>query len=142
MIRIPRMAIVTVALMLCLTRLVMSGTAFGAGGPQCVDNGNGTVTDKGTGLMRQKATAYPRDWNAAMSYASGLSLAGHSDWWLPDQDELRGLFLSPCKDMMDVREDLYWSSITYTISPRHMKTAWHVNFSSGNVNGGSLWSSY
>ncbi len=38
------------AFMLCMTLLVMSGTAFSAGLKQCVDNGDGTVTDNNAGL--------------------------------------------------------------------------------------------
>ncbi len=76
---------VALAFMLCLTGLVMSGTVLAQ---QCVDNGDGTVTDKGAGLMWQKATAGPMDWHTAMSYASSLSLGGHSDWRLPSSDEL------------------------------------------------------
>jgi hypothetical protein len=63
------------AFMLCLAGLVMSGTAFA---DRCVDNGDGTITDNGTGLMWQEATAGKMNWDAAMSYASGLSLGGHS----------------------------------------------------------------
>ncbi len=59
------------AFMLCLAGLVLSGTAFAQ---QCVDNGDGTVTDNATGLMWQKATANLMTWDTAMSYASSLSL--------------------------------------------------------------------
>ena len=94
---------------LCLSMLVISGTALAE---RCVDNGDGTVTDNITGLMWQKATAAPRDWNRAMSYADGLSLGGHSDWQLPSRHKLEGLYDSPCKNMMDVKKDFYWSSTT------------------------------
>ena len=104
--------IVAMAFMLCLTGLVMSGTAFGAGGQQCEDNGDGTVTDNGTGLMWQKTTAGKMNWYDAMSYASGLSLGGHSGWRLPSKDELKGLYNSECKKLMDVQSSYYWSSTT------------------------------
>ena len=112
MIRITRMAIVTLAFMLCLACLVFSGTAFA---DRCVDNGDGTVTDNGTGLMWQKAIAGRMNWDDAMSYASGLSLGGHSDWRLPNRDELNGLYHyhSPCKDMMEEVSSSYWSSTTH-----------------------------
>lgn len=109
MIRIPGTTIVTVALMLCLTGLVMSGTAFA---DRCVDNGDGTITDNGAGLMWQKATDGRMNWNDAMSYASGLSLGGHSGWRLPNKDELVGLYNSECKNLMNVRSVRYWSSTT------------------------------
>ncbi len=56
------------------------------------DPGDGTVTDRATGLMWQKADAgTPMDWQAALKYASGLSLAGHTDWRLPNAKELQSL---------------------------------------------------
>jgi hypothetical protein len=99
--------------MFCMVGGIMIGTAFGAGGQengQCVDNKDGTVTDKNTGLMWQKATAGHMNWNGAMNYASGLSLAGHSDWRLPTKEELERIYKSPCKSMMDVGYGWYWSS--------------------------------
>ena len=127
MIRITRMAIVTLAFMLCLACLVFSGTAFA---DRCVDNGDGTVTDNGTGLMWQKATAGRMNWDDAMSYASGLSLGGHSGWWLPNRDELSGLYHSPCKNMMNVVRWFYWSSTTHAGNTFH---AWRVDFGYGPV---------
>ncbi len=112
--------------MFCLT-----GTAFAE---QCVDNGDGTVTDNDTGLMWQKATADPMDWDSAMSYASGLSLGGYSDWRLPDKDELDGLYHSPCKNLMHVHTDFYWSSTTDAYDTND---AWLVYFSHCCVGYGS-----
>ncbi len=118
------------AFMLCLSMLFMSGTAFAE---RCVDNGDGTVTDNRTGLMWQKATAFPTmEWNAAMSYASGLYLGGHSGWKLPNKDELEGLSYSPsCKDMMGrYYLESFWSSTTYA---GNTNRAWRVNFRYGYV---------
>ncbi len=71
-----------IALTFCLTMLFISSTSFAQ---QCVDNGDGTVTDNGTGLMWQQG--HPRQgimtWDSAMSYTSSLFLGGHSDWRLP-----------------------------------------------------------
>ena len=102
-------AVAVMAVLLCLACMVMSGTAFAQ---QCVENGDGTVTDNSPGLMWQKATAGPMNWDAATSYASSLSLGGHSDWRLPSEYELRGLRESPCKSLMDVVLSSYWSSTT------------------------------
>jgi hypothetical protein len=113
------------AIMLCLIGLVMTGTAFAQ---QCVDNGNGTVTDNTKGLMWQKATAGQMTWDAAKSYASGLSLGGHSGWRLPTIDELLNLYHSSCTRMMDVETDDYWSIIG------HSRQAWAVHFHDGVVN--------
>ena len=121
---------VAMAFLLCLTGLVISGTAFCAGGPQCEDNEDGTVTDNGSGLMWQKATAGNMNWYDAMSYASGLSLGGHSDWKLPTKDELVGLYNSECKKLMDVRSSIYWSSSSVVTGGLG---AWRVYFNSGHV---------
>jgi len=117
----------TFIFMLGLAGLVISGTAFA---DWCVDNGDGTITDNNSGLMWQTATAGPMDWDQAMNYASGLSLGGHSDWRMPTKFELVGLFHSPCKDMMDVRDDNYWSSTSHS---NDSNLAWHVYFGRGYV---------
>jgi len=120
--------IVAMAIMLCLTGLVNSGTAFA---DRCVDNGDGTVTDNGTGLMWQKATFGSTDWGYAKSYCSGLSLAGHSDWRLPNKDELVELYISDCKNLMHVENSSYWSSTTYT---EDTTNAWFVYSYNGLAN--------
>lgn len=94
------------AFMLCLTGLVLSGMAFAE---RCVDNGDGTVTDNGTGLMWQKETAGPEKWQHAGRYVDSLSLGSYSDWRMPYRKELLGLYNSPCLHMMDVVPDDYWS---------------------------------
>jgi hypothetical protein len=57
-----------------------------------VDNEDGTVTDKTTGLIWQKDDdGQTRKWDEATEYANGLVLSGHSDWRLPTQEELLSL---------------------------------------------------
>ena len=57
-----------------------------------VDNGTDTVTDTTTGLMWQKATAPgPYTWQQALAYAETLTLAGYTDWRLPNRKELFSL---------------------------------------------------
>lgn len=56
--------------------------------PTYRDNGDGTVTDRVTGLMWQHTDGGEMTWEQAVSYASGLSLAGHDDWRLPTANEL------------------------------------------------------
>ena len=57
--------------------------------PSFTDNNDGTVTDNVTGLMWQKEDDdNVRDWEAALSYCESLSLAGFSDWRLPNIKEL------------------------------------------------------
>jgi lysozyme family protein len=94
------------------------------------DNGDGTVTDRATGLTWQKADSVkPMIWEAALAYAEGLSLAGHDDWRLPNAKELQSLVdygrapdatdrskqapaLNPVFKMGDP-EAWYWSGTTH-----------------------------
>jgi Protein of unknown function (DUF1566)/Secretion system C-terminal sorting domain len=56
------------------------------------DNGNGTITDNLTQLIWQKApNANLFTWENAIAYAEGLSLAGATDWRLPNIKELQSL---------------------------------------------------
>jgi hypothetical protein len=56
-----------------------------------IDNGNGTVTDTGTGLMWQQGISGVYIWQEALSYCENLSLAGYDDWRLPNIHELQSL---------------------------------------------------
>jgi len=103
-----------------------------------VDNGNGTVTDTSSSLIWQQATApNTYNWDQAISYCSGLSLAGYTDWRLPTLDELRTLVDSTQNDPPKINHmffpgtvsSFYWSSITYAYSTT---SAWGVNFLYGN----------
>ncbi len=65
------------------------------------DNGDGTVTDRATGLTWLKRDsghlkAGPKrdgrlDWEQALSWAEALEHAGHSDWRLPNAKELQSI---------------------------------------------------
>jgi hypothetical protein len=92
--------------------------------------------------MWQKATDGRMNWNDAMSYASGLSLGGHSGWRLPNKDELVGLYNSECKNLMNVRSVRYWSSTTTYNFSGERSGAWHVGFNLGDVLGSDKSSSY
>ena len=130
------LAVTAMAAMLFLAMLVMTGTAFAQ---QCVDNGDGTVTDKASRLVWQKETAGPMDWHGAVSYAQGRQQGGYADWRLPTRQELTGLFNSPCKDALSVLEDPYWSSTTET-NPYSGLVAWLVHFRDGQSN--RIWTGY
>jgi hypothetical protein len=57
-----------------------------------VDNGDGTVTDDATGLMWQQTDSGDgMQWEDALAYAEGLSLASHDDWRLPNAKELQSI---------------------------------------------------
>ena len=56
------------------------------------DNGNGTVTDQATGLMWQQGdSGSGMIWEDALDYCEDLTLAGLSDWRLPDAKELQSI---------------------------------------------------
>ncbi|MFI3246012.1 MAG: DUF1566 domain-containing protein [Ferrimonas sp.] len=57
-----------------------------------VDNDDGTVTDKSTGLMWAKNDSGVRmNWVEALEYADKSTLAGYNDWRLPNAKELQSL---------------------------------------------------
>lgn len=104
------MGTLTLAFMLCLTGLCVSGTAFAE---RCVDNGDGTVTDTQTNLMWQDGSIGRVDWYEAKNYVQKLGLGGHTDWRMPNNEEIQGLYHSPCLDVMSLKRDEYWSSTPY-----------------------------
>ncbi len=56
------------------------------------DNNDGTVSDSATGLMWAQADSIVgMDWSNALAYAEGSTLAGHTDWRLPNTKELQSL---------------------------------------------------
>ncbi len=65
-------------------------TAYGVNSFQ--DNSNGTVSDLATGLMWAQAdSGTGMDWETALNYAETNTLAGHTDWRLPNAKELQSL---------------------------------------------------
>src|SRR3989339_1091426 len=103
------------------------------------DNLNGTVTDNGTGLIwQQEDDNTTRTWEAAISYCEGLSLAGETDWRLPNMKELESIIddsrNNPAIDIKafpNTNSSNYWSSTTPKAS--YTFYAWVVNFYSGSV---------
>lgn len=85
-----------------------------------VDNGDGTVTDRCTGLMWEKETAPSfYDWESALMRCYYLTLAGYTDWRLPNINELQSIVdygrYTPAIDPVfvvpsDTALKLYWSS--------------------------------
>jgi len=71
-------------------RAVRGNASYGVN--DFVDNDDGTVTDRATGLMWQQAdSGTGMDWEDALAYAEGLTLGGHDDWRLPDVKELQSI---------------------------------------------------
>lgn len=119
------------AFILCLTGLVMSGTAFAQ---RFVDNGNGMVTDTVTGLMWTKnADPFGRlRWDDAMSRCSSFNISGIGGWRLPSMDELVALShaIQGGHPFTGVQLSPYWSSTT-DAAPTDI--AWFVNMHNGSV---------
>ncbi|MFA6831360.1 MAG: DUF1566 domain-containing protein [Bacteroidaceae bacterium] len=57
-----------------------------------VDNGDGTVSDKATGLMWNKEDSrIGMNWERALGYAEQSTASGYSDWRLPNAKELQSI---------------------------------------------------
>jgi hypothetical protein len=92
-----------------------------------MDNADETITDNLTKLMWQQLDDNTqRSWAAAASYCSSLSLAGHSDWRLPNVKEL----------MSFIDYEAYYPSINETYFPNTTPGAyWSADsYSDGNLN--------
>ena len=115
-----------------------------------IDNGDGTVTDKYTGLMWMKCSigqtgsscsgsASTFNWSSAISTCEALNFAGYSDWRLPNMKELFSLikFEGSSGPYIDTTyfpntvSNYYWTSTTYLPTTT---AAMYVNFNSGDVN--------
>lgn len=71
-------------------RMVRGNSNYGIN--SFVDNQDGTITDNATGLMWQQADdGNTRDWENALYDAENLTLAGYSDWRLPNAKELQSI---------------------------------------------------
>ncbi len=111
-------------------------TASSASSQRFSDNGDGTVTDKRTGLVwQQQDDGNKRNWNSASRYCAQLSLSGRNNWRLPSLDELAGIVdesrqnpaIAPI--FTGTKSSHYWSSSPSTGFNRF---AWFVNFFSGD----------
>jgi hypothetical protein len=107
--------------------------------PRFTDIGNGTICDNLTGLMWEQAPSGASDWVGALSYANNLDLGGHSDWRLPNVNELKSLinaaegnFAGWLNDQgfSGVQTSNYWSSTTWAATPT---SAWYVHMGYGEV---------
>ncbi len=99
------------------------------------DNGDGTISDNLTQLVWQKVpTLTPLTWEQALSYAEGLTLAGVSDWRLPNIKELQSLndesVVNPSVNtayLSAIGVKNYWSSTTLLPNPSNLTSAWYWN---------------
>ncbi|MHC4889383.1 MAG: Lcl C-terminal domain-containing protein [Planctomycetota bacterium] len=95
-----------------------------------VNNGDGTITDRASGLMWMKAdSGKTMNWKEALEYAENLDYDGYDDWRLPNVKELqnivdysrapdatsmpaRGPAIDPIFDVTEL-ESWYWTSTTH-----------------------------
>src|SRR5262245_50196303 len=116
--------------------------------PTYVDNGDGTITDVRTGLMWEKLSqdgsihdyrnfhTWTQTFSVHIAGLNSANFAGHSDWRLPNVNELHSLarygafapavepiFNTGCTSACTAttcsctQSDFYWSSTTYQNSP-------------------------
>jgi len=129
--------------------------------PQYRDNGDGTVTDRVTGLVWAQALGDKLTFAQAMAGVEGFELVGHSDWRVPTIKELyslidfRGGFHVTAADSVpyidtDYFEFAYgdeaagerpidvqvWSATEYVGTTMHNDaTVFGVNFADGRIKG-------
>ena len=100
------------------------------------DNGNGTITDNLTTLVWQKNLITDTlNWEQALNYADTLSLAGYSDWRLPNIKELQSIAdlttSNPAFNALftiGTGNKSIWSSTTQFNNPPN---AWYLNSLTG-----------
>ncbi len=104
-----------------------------------IDNANGAVIDKKTGLIWQQDEGGRKKWEDALTYCESMTLSGKNDWRLPNSIELQSLVdytrSYPAIDITyfpSVHSNSYWSSTTY---PGNTDIAWLVYFGNGEVGG-------
>lgn len=116
------------------------------------DNTDGTVRDNFSGFIRQKcANGYNNDstctgslvqttWVNALNYCEGLTLAGRSDWRLPNIKELETLVDYSTSSLPKINSSLFpnapigyqWSSTSY-IGGAPPQFAYFIDFNTGGT---------
>ena len=85
------------------------GTEWGT--TNFVDNADGTVSDTVSGLMwQQTGQGNTYNWEAMLGFCTGLDLAGHTNWRLPDIKELESIV--DAEASLDILPGIYCSSST------------------------------
>ena len=133
-------------------RAVRGGTA--ASPIKYSNNQNGTISDKETGLMWQRDPSLEAagvsglddlNWQSGLDYVARLNLiafAGHSDWRLPNRNELQSL-VDYSRSLPALNTDFFptpplilpwWTSTT---EHERADKAWTVDFATGAGNASS-----
>jgi hypothetical protein len=108
-----------------------------------VDNGDGTVTDKATGLMWQRVgSPGPRTHKEATRYIVSLNykrFLGYSDWRMPTIEELASIITRNAESGLHInplfakKQELCWSSDSGFMEDEYLKDVWIANFAKGRV---------
>ena len=114
-----------------------------------VDNGDGTITDKATGLEWMKRdSGLSMTWEEALKYASKLNYAKHNDWRLPNAKELQYIVdytrspdktkspaINPMLQATTIKNEAgkndypyFWTSTTHLDGPNPGKNAAYIAF--------------
>ncbi|PTN33014.1 DUF1566 domain-containing protein [Desulfonatronum sp. SC1] len=131
------LAVATMAVMLCLTGLLISDEAHAQ---RFVDNGDGTVTDTQTNLMWTKdANLFGKlFWDDAMSRCGSFNISGKSGWRLPSRDELKTQYnaIQGSQPFTGIQQADTGPSSSYFWSGTATGAdyAWGVSMSDGGVN--------
>ena len=120
------------------------------------DNGDGTVSDKATGLMwMQDDNGEAIDWEEALNYAENFEYAGYSDWRLPNIKELNSILdysrspattnsaaIDPTLNTSEILNEAgekdypwYWSGTTHAASGDENQGGWGAYMSFGRCMG-------
>jgi hypothetical protein len=111
-----------------------------------VDNGDGTVLDRETGLTWTKDAHIPwgqgwpneEEWGNAVNMAIQMTIANRKGWRLPTVEELASL-IDPSRSnpalpaghpFINVQSNIYWSSTTYEFNSDF---AWGVSMADGSA---------
>ncbi|CAK0744897.1 exported hypothetical protein [Gammaproteobacteria bacterium] len=126
-----------------------SGNVLTTPSSDFVDNQDGTMTHKKTGLMWAKCSvgqnynygncdgsALLMAWGDALTAAINYGVGGYQDWRLPNVKELQSLVERGCHSpaindsvFPGTSAGEYWTSTTYTYDPQYV---WHFNFGAGH----------
>ena len=113
--------------------------SYQKGAQVLVDNGDGTVTDSRTGLMWPKDgtgagynSGVVKTWTPAIDWAEALNFAGHTDWRLPNINELKSFQEVTWGHYQNQPTVQYWSSTTCA---NGTSSALYIHFSSGGHSG-------
>jgi len=120
-----------------LVKVIAEGIAVKPINTRFTDNGDGTISDKKTGLMWQKeGSSDSMNHSDAEKYCKDSEIGDHSDWRLPTVEELLTLIdykkNDPAIDpVFKAKSAYYWTSTPYAGGSGY---AWVVGFFNGYTN--------